>query len=261
MTLSIELIFFLFPCLGFILFYFHCFFVNFIPCSNPSHLPPYLPSPLHPLPQHRKQHLISEAMVRHSLSHSIHFCPHFFACKCSLQWLIGPLQGLWLLLLYQYRNLTQISCCCPESGRAYIIESVGPTPSCIPADQLGRCWGGPSQSPGSRTERYLSCSPCQLSCFHELRASSPTTPIIRARSILLPGQGTGPTFWCFAMSKGLVSSCPMLPPGSGEHVWSMSPAVAGVCYHQMSGQYLGCPLNMLMSKGYIELAPVLLWDL
>lgn len=48
-----------------------------------------------------------EAIVYHSVSHSIPFCPCFFSYKCSLQWLFGLVWGLWLLLYYQYWILTK----------------------------------------------------------------------------------------------------------------------------------------------------------
>lgn len=37
--------------------------------------------------------------------HCIHSFPHIFTCKWSLQWVIGLIQVLWLLLHYQYRIL------------------------------------------------------------------------------------------------------------------------------------------------------------
>ena len=58
-------------------------------------------------PPKEKENLVVEAVVCHSESHSILFCPHFFACKCSLQWVISLVQGLWLLLHYQYQILTR----------------------------------------------------------------------------------------------------------------------------------------------------------
>ena len=83
------------------------FFVNFIPCTpipfislfHHTHslsLQPALPSP-----QTNQTKPLSNC-ISCSVSHSIPFCPHFFACKCSLQWVIGLVWGLWLLLHYQY---------------------------------------------------------------------------------------------------------------------------------------------------------------
>ena len=53
------------------------------------------------------KHFIMEAVVCHSVSHSISLCPHIFTCKCSLQWVIGLVWGLWLLLHYQSWILTK----------------------------------------------------------------------------------------------------------------------------------------------------------
>lgn len=81
---------------------FYWFFVKFtlctpIPFISPS--PTICPLPLQ-LPPHNRwgKHLV-EIVVYHSVSHSIPFCPHFLACKHSLEPLIGLVQGLWLLLL------------------------------------------------------------------------------------------------------------------------------------------------------------------
>ena len=43
-----------------------------------------------------------EAVVWHSVSHSILFCLNSFTYKCSFQWVIGLAWGLWLLLHCQY---------------------------------------------------------------------------------------------------------------------------------------------------------------
>ena len=40
--------------------------------------------------------------VYHNVSHSRPFWPHIFICKCLLQWVIGLIQGFWLLLHNQY---------------------------------------------------------------------------------------------------------------------------------------------------------------
>jgi hypothetical protein len=50
----------------------------------------------------KHQHLAMEATEWHSVSHSTPFHPNSFTCKCSLQWVTGLVQGLWLLLHYQY---------------------------------------------------------------------------------------------------------------------------------------------------------------
>lgn len=63
--------------------------------------------------------------------------------------------SLWPLLHSQYQILhldySWISCCYPVSWKSYRFDSVGPAPSCVPAaHRWGRCWGGPTQSPGSK---------------------------------------------------------------------------------------------------------------
>lgn len=81
-------------------------FFLLVPCefhimhSNPTHLPlPRIrPLPLLPPPSSKEDNLIVEAIVCHSGSHRTPFSPHFFACTCSTQWLVGLVWGLWLLL-------------------------------------------------------------------------------------------------------------------------------------------------------------------
>ena len=46
--------------------------------------------------------------VCHNVSYHIPFCPNSFPCKCSLQWVIGLVWGLWLLLQHQYGILSDI---------------------------------------------------------------------------------------------------------------------------------------------------------
>ena len=50
---------------------------------------------------------IMEVVVCHSVSHSIPFCSYIFTWKCSLQWVIGLVWRLWLLLHHQYQILTR----------------------------------------------------------------------------------------------------------------------------------------------------------
>ena len=45
-----------------------------------------------------KHNRVVKAVVCHSVSHNIFLCPHIFTCKCSLQWVIALVQGLWILL-------------------------------------------------------------------------------------------------------------------------------------------------------------------
>jgi hypothetical protein len=60
-----------------------------------------------------------------------------FTYKCSLQLVIGLIQGLWFLLYHRYWTLTEIwdfswlSCCCSESWRS--CGSTGPVLSHTPA--------------------------------------------------------------------------------------------------------------------------------
>lgn len=76
---------------------------------NPTHLciPSCPSSTLATSPTAGDGDLIVEAAVMcHSVSHGIPFYPYFPACKCSLQWLVGLLGGLWCLLHCHYWNLT-----------------------------------------------------------------------------------------------------------------------------------------------------------
>jgi hypothetical protein len=69
--------------------------------SNITHLPfPGTHSPFWIPPTEKK------ILLCHSVSHSIALCPHIFACKCSLPWVIGLVLGRWLLLHHQYWILT-----------------------------------------------------------------------------------------------------------------------------------------------------------
>lgn len=66
-------------------------------------VPSYLPSTLETsLPAEIRQSYCESC----SGSQSRPFRLHFSACKCSLQWLVGLIQGFGLLLLYQYWKLT-----------------------------------------------------------------------------------------------------------------------------------------------------------
>lgn len=75
-----------------------------------------------------------------------------------------------------------ISYCCPVPCRSYSFGSARQTPSGAPAvHRWGKCWGGPTESPGSVPGKQLSSSRqpvlCphhqgELSCSHSLRADS-----------------------------------------------------------------------------------------
>lgn len=128
---------------------FHWFFLYHAPQSHSS--PLVLLTTLHPynLPStaKKKKTLVAEAVVCHSVSRSTPLCPHIFACKCSLHWLIGLVQGHWLLLLWQYCNFTgtldRYLAVALSYGISCSFGSVGPTPSCTPA--WGRCCVGVGQ--------------------------------------------------------------------------------------------------------------------
>lgn len=80
--------------------------MNFTICtSNPFTSPSILAT--FARTKEKKTNLSLENVVYYSVSHIIPFCPYFFTWKCSLQWLIGLVWSLWLLLFYQYRNLTE----------------------------------------------------------------------------------------------------------------------------------------------------------
>lgn len=100
-----------FPCFNFSL----ALFTSCASVANSS--PPCPPPTLNPsnFPLYRKNPLIVETAVCYSVSHSILFFPHFFACKYSLTHWSGtrPLTSATLSLLEPHWDSSQISCCCP----------------------------------------------------------------------------------------------------------------------------------------------------
>ena len=69
-----------------------------------------------------------EAIVCHYVFHNIPMRLHSLICKCSLQWVIDLVGGLWLLLHYQYWIFSRtpwISHCCTVSWRSCSFESAG----------------------------------------------------------------------------------------------------------------------------------------
>jgi hypothetical protein len=56
--------------------------------------------------EQNQNYLTMEAAMCHSVSHSTPFCAHIFTCKCSLQGIIGLVQGLRLLLRCRHWILT-----------------------------------------------------------------------------------------------------------------------------------------------------------
>lgn len=88
------------------------------------------------------------------VSHSVPFCSSSFSCTCSLQWDIGLVQGLWLLLVHhQYWTLTDTPLGCPVIA----LSHRGPTALVLQdqflpmqlVDGVYVCGGGGgTQSPG-----------------------------------------------------------------------------------------------------------------
>jgi hypothetical protein len=88
---------------------FYWFTVNFTSCTK-FHSSPcpfvYLPLVLAISSPKGEKNVIVETIICHNESHS-NFCPYFFTCQCSLQWVTGLVWGLWLLLQYQNWILTR----------------------------------------------------------------------------------------------------------------------------------------------------------
>jgi hypothetical protein len=115
--------------------------------------------------------------------------------------------GLWLLLYYQYiepyLGCSRISCCCPVSQKSYNFGSAGPASSqTLAVNWWGRCWGGPTQSPGSVSKRYLSCSAFQLFLTHTIGASSPALlqPAHQSMSQPARGRASSPALMPFGLA-------------------------------------------------------------
>jgi hypothetical protein len=117
------------------------------------------PPLLQPPPSIGEKNLIVEAAVCHSASHSIPFCPHFLLANVHcIESLVGskPLASAALSILGPHWHSSQIPCCCPVSRRASSLGSVGQALSHAPVvHQWCRCWGGPTQSPGSEVVSLL----------------------------------------------------------------------------------------------------------
>lgn len=64
-------------------------------------------------------------LLRDTVNHAVNLCPYFFACKCSLQRVIGLVQGplvsATLLMLGPHGDFSGISCGCPASWRSYTL--------------------------------------------------------------------------------------------------------------------------------------------
>jgi len=128
-----------------------------------------------------------EATVCHSVSHSRPFHPNSFTYKRSLQWVTGLVQGLWLLLHYQYWIFTETPLgypaivLCHGDPAALVLQDqslhvlqqfiyevdVWGRPTQIPTVHIwGRCWGGPTQIP--TVHRWGRCwgGPTQIPTVH-----------------------------------------------------------------------------------------------
>jgi hypothetical protein len=184
--------------------------------------------------------------VCHSVSYSIAFCPHFFACKCSLQWL-GLIWGLWLLLLHQYWNF------------------IG-TPLRYPVVAL--CRGDPAALdlqhwPFLVLQQFISGVNVRVDQFKDLGLRStwagqltdfPAIYILGAGSPAIlklepalpccPGEVQGLFTWVLQQVKGrasspvLMTSGPVLPPAIGGKGWRsregilVSFTAVNRCYNQ-----------------------------
>ena len=137
------------PCFFFNLI-FNLFFQNFKSCTpNPLICLSLCtcPLPLQPGPSKKeKSNLVVEAVVCHSVSHSIPFAhTSLFVnihCNESLVWLkVSAFPTLSILDPYQ--ESSWISCCCSVLWRSCSFGSVGLAPSLDSAvHRWGRYWGG-----------------------------------------------------------------------------------------------------------------------
>lgn len=146
----------------YIYYTFYSFFVN----STSYTLIPLISPYLHTLYilatfcSMKEEHLILEALVCHTTSHSIPFCLPVFPlnthCKCSLVW-YAAFSFCYSINTEPYWYYFSISWCCLGSWRSYSFGSVGLTHSLTPAVHGWRiCWYGPIHRSESGPERYLS---------------------------------------------------------------------------------------------------------
>lgn len=88
---------------------------------------------------------------------------------CNESW---PQSFAILSILDPHWDSSLIFCCCLVSWTSCSFESEGLAASRAPTVyRLGRCWGGPSQSPGSGPGWVLSWSDCLLFCIQASRVS------------------------------------------------------------------------------------------
>lgn len=74
------------------------------PISSPAYIYPSTPLSFWPLHRMFVHHCGIENC---GISHSIPLCPNSFTYKFPLQWVVGLLQGLWLLIPHWYWILTE----------------------------------------------------------------------------------------------------------------------------------------------------------
>jgi hypothetical protein len=160
---------------------FYWFFVSFTSCTPAPFIslsPHVHPLPLQPCPQIKhihtyiqqqsiETHLIVEAVVCHSVSHSLSLCPHIFTCKYSFA--MGHWSGLRSLasvtwpILDPHWDSSRLSCCCAVSWRSSSIVTAGLALSLMTTTHWWyRCWGGPTQGSGSGPGWSLNWSAQQL---------------------------------------------------------------------------------------------------
>lgn len=134
-TLSLPLFSF-----SLVLFYYYDFltfywvFANFtswtpIPLISRSRCT-WLPPPLPPPHQQRKNLLAVEAALCLGMSHSASFCLLVLACRCSLQshWLVRGSGFCCSISTGASPDSSWISCCCPVSQRSCSFGSAGNGP-------------------------------------------------------------------------------------------------------------------------------------
>jgi hypothetical protein len=133
---------------------FYWFFMNFTSCT-PILLISYsfsftLYPCNHPPKENKKMKIIYK---KQNNSENISPCPRIFTCKRSLQWLIGLVADLRLLLHDQYwapiETFSLISCFCSESWRLSLGSVRTVSSWSLATHRRGRGWCGPTQSPAS----------------------------------------------------------------------------------------------------------------
>ena len=134
--------------------------MNVISCTPISlislslHIQPLFLQPTLPTKGGKKDRIKKEKLVLGSYSVSnvrlsIHIYLEMFIAVSHLS-ILRPLASVALLILEPHQDSSQLSRCCLVSWRFCSFEFAGPALSCAPEDhRWDRCWGGPTQSPGS----------------------------------------------------------------------------------------------------------------